>query len=184
MIEIHKSHSKKELCDIIRTFEIPIDNPTSMKKSKLLKELSSQLELMDTIKPELDRYVFYNYIDMIQFLKECNPKKVLTVKEKNDVILNCRKVQQYIRNLFDIRGTQFTDKQSVYNMVDSLVLYGDIPSVRRVCRDINKDPYKPHKFNAVMSKQTKRELEIRGKLKQTYSQKLEVKSGSFVLSFS
>ena len=60
---IHKSHSKKELCDIIKTFEIDIDQPETMKKKQLVSRLTSELQMMDTIKPELDRYVFYNFID-------------------------------------------------------------------------------------------------------------------------
>ena len=49
---IHKSHSKKELCDIIKTFEIDIDKPETM-KTQLVSKLTTELQNMDTIKPEL-----------------------------------------------------------------------------------------------------------------------------------
>lgn len=181
---IHKSHSKKELCDIIKTFEIDIDQPETMKKTQLVSRLTSELQIMDTIKPELDRYVFYNFIDMKDFLSTCNPKKRLTIKEKNDVILNCRKIQQYIKSGYMVNGSCFGSLEEIHELATSLLHAGDIPSVRRMCRDLNKDPKNKKMFVPILSRQTKRELEIRANLKKTYSQKLEIKSGTFVVSFS
>ena len=181
---IHKSHSKKELCDIIKTFEIDIDQPETMKKKQLVKRLSSELDIIDIIKPELDRYVFYNLIDLKEFLGTCNPKKRLTIKQKNDVILDCRKIQQYIKSDYIVKGSSFSSIEDIHELATSLLHAGDIPSVRRMCRDLNKDPKTMVPFHPLLSRQTKRELEIRENLKKRYSQKLEVKTGYFALSFS
>ena len=181
---IHKSHSKKELCDIIKTFEIDIDKPETMKKTQLVSKLTTELQNMDTIKPELDIYVFYNFIDLQDYLSTCNPKKRFTIKQKNEVILNCRKIQQYIKSGYFVNGSSFTSLDEIHELAKSLLHAGDIPSVRRMCRELNKDPKTTDKFIPILSKQTKRELEIRENLKKTYSQKLEVKSGTFIVSFS
>lgn len=181
---IHKSHSKKELCDIIKTFEIDIDQPETMKKTQLVGRLTSELQIMDTIKPELDRYVFYNFIDMKEFLTHCNPKKRLTIKQKNDVILDCRKIQQYIKSGYVVNGSCFGSLEEIYELAQSLLHAGDIPSVRRMCRDLNKDPINMERLVPIISRQTKRELEIRANLKKTYCQQLEIKSGTFTLLFS
>ena len=183
-MKIHKTHSKKELVEIIQQFKIDVDNPTTLRKKQLVSRLEKELDLMNEIEPELDRYVFYNFIDMTLFLQECNPKKVLTIKEKNDVILDCRKIQQYIKNDFFIEGSVFDDVNQVYDLADKIKVYGDIPSVRRMCRDMNTDPKSPREFIPLMSKQTRRELEIRQQLKEKYSKALEVSYGTFSLSFS
>tara|TARA_R100000951_G_scaffold110190_1_gene107994 strand:+ start:1223 stop:1771 length:549 start_codon:yes stop_codon:yes gene_type:complete len=181
---IHKSHSKKELCEMIKVFDIDIETPETLKKKQLVKKLELQLNVMDEIKPELDRFCFYNFIDMKHFLENVNPKKRLSIKEKNDVILKCRKIQQYIKNGYILNMTIFNNREEVYDLADTLLHGGDIPSVRRMCRELNKDPHSNRKFSASLSKQTKRELEIRTQLKEKYSKKLEVKYGEFILSFS
>ena len=69
-MKIHKTHSKKELVEIIQQFKIDVDNPTTLRKKQLVSRLEKELDLMHEIEPELDRYVFYNFIDMTLFVTQ------------------------------------------------------------------------------------------------------------------
>ena len=73
---IHKSHSKKDLNNIIETFNINIDNPRQYKKKQLLRLLTKELNEMDEIIPETKYYLFYNIIELKDYLNSCNPKKI------------------------------------------------------------------------------------------------------------
>ena len=95
---IHKTHSKKDLSNIIKIFNININEPDKLKKKDLIKELIIQFSFIDEIEPELDYYMFYNLVDLKTYLYNCNPKKLLSIKEKNHVILTCKRIQQYINN--------------------------------------------------------------------------------------
>ena len=106
---IHKTRSKKDLCNIIKTFKINIDEPESFRKKDLIKELVSEFRFIDEIEPELEYYMFYNLVDLKTYLYNCNPKKLLSVKEKNNVILTCKRIQQYILNNYSIQSSSFSD---------------------------------------------------------------------------
>ena len=69
-------------------------------------------------------------------------------------------------------------------MAHSIKVYGDIPSVRRMCRELNKDNKLIDKLVPVISDITKRELELKKQYKTKYCQKLQLHHGKFVLSFT
>ncbi len=61
---IHKTHSKKDLCNIIRTFNISIDDPEKLKKKELIRTLVYKFKYIDEIEPDLDFYMIYNLVDL------------------------------------------------------------------------------------------------------------------------
>ena len=180
---IHKTHSKKDLVNIIKTFNIKIPDPSLHKKKQLLTLLKKELLLLDEIEPELDIYMFYNLVDLKNYLSSCNPKKVLSIKEKNHVILSCKRLQQFIYNNYNIDNSSFDNIKEVNDLAEFIEPYGDIPSVRRACKGLNNNPYHEFNLNPKISKQTLRELEKRELYKIKYPNKLEVKYGSFHITF-
>ena len=180
---IHKTHSKKDLCNIIKTFKINIDEPESFRKKDLIKELISQFKFIDEIEPELEYYMFYNLVDLKTYLYNCNPKKLLSVKEKNNVILTCKRIQQYILNNYSIQFSSFSDIDELNKVAKYIEPYGDIPSVRRACKCLNNHPNNLFNLQPKISKQTARELEKKAEYKKKYENKLTVTFGKFFVSF-
>tara|TARA_R110001592_G_scaffold341674_2_gene631006 strand:+ start:14018 stop:14569 length:552 start_codon:yes stop_codon:yes gene_type:complete len=180
---IHKTHSKKDLINIIKNFNINIPDPSLHKKKQLLTLLKKELLTMEEIEPELDIYMFYNLVDLKTFLSSCNPKKLLSIKEKNNVIMICKRLQQLVNNNYIIESSSFKDIEEVERLGKFIEPYGDIPSVRRACKELNKHPNRIFKFEPIISKQTLRELEKRAEYKKKYPIKLEVRTGSFTISF-
>ena len=83
---IHKSHSKKEIIDIIKTFNINISNIEKYNKNQLTILLEKELLLLNEIKPNVDKYLIYNLIDLIQrkyYLSKIKIKLFSIVKRFN-----------------------------------------------------------------------------------------------------
>ena len=180
---IHKSHSKKDLFNIIETFKINIDNPRQYKKKELLKNLKKELNVMEEIEPETKYYMFYNIIELKDYLSQCNPKKLLTIKEKTQIILHCKELQQYIKNGYNIEYSIFENEKQIHDLCKHIQPYGDIPSVRKALWKINKHPLNLFNYQPTISKQTQAELDRREVLKTKYPIKLTVQTGKFVVSF-
>ncbi len=180
---IHKSHSKKDLVNIIETFKICINDPKQYKKKELLKILNMKLDELEEIEPELTYYMFYNIIELKDYLGKCNPKKLLSIKEKNHVILLCKALQQYINNNYILEQSTFTSTDEIYKIAKEIEPYGDIPSVRRACKGLNNHPCKIYKIDPYISKQTQAELNRRAEYKKKYPTKLIYKKGKFLVTF-
>jgi len=180
---IHKTHSKKDLINIIKTFNINIPEPNTHKKKQLLTLLKKELLTLDEIEPELDVYMFYNLVDLKTYLSSCNPKKLLSIKDKNNVILTCKRLQQFIYNNYIIESSSFKDIDEVYRLGKYIEPYGDIPSVRRACKGLNNCTYYEFNLTPIISKITARELDKRAEYKKKYPIKIEIKTGTFTISF-
>tara|TARA_R110002167_G_C12404371_1_gene627271 strand:- start:174 stop:716 length:543 start_codon:yes stop_codon:yes gene_type:complete len=177
---IHKSHSKNELVKINNIFKLNIVNPKSHKKIVLSKLLLDVLESLSEIEPN-EEYCIFNIIDLKMYLITCNPRKVLSIKEKNQVIMICKKLKHYARNGYDLHAT---DYNSIYEVMDDasyISKYGDIPSVRKACKELNMN----HRYNYVptISPIVQKELQLKDKYKQQKIYKLEVKRGNIILKF-
>lgn len=180
---IHKTHSKKDLCNIIRTFNISIDDPEKLKKKELIRTLVYKFKYIDEIEPDLDFYMIYNLVDLKTYLYNCNPKKILSIKDKNEVILICKRIQQYINNNYIVNHSSFNSIDEIQKTAKYIEPYGDIPSVRRACKCLNNHPDKIFNLQPKISKQTLRELEKRAEYKKKYENKLIVKYGKYLVQF-
>ena len=180
---IHKSHSKKDLNNIIETFKINIDNPRQYKKKELLRLLTKELDVLEEIEPETKYYMFYNIIELKDYLSKCNPKKLLSIKEKNEVIFKCKAIQQYVNNNYCLEKSTFNSVEDIKNTANNIRRFGDIPSVRRACKGLNNHPNKIYDVVPIISKQTRAELDRRAELKKKYPMKLQYKKGNFLITF-
>ena len=180
---IHKTHSKKDLVNIIKTFKINIPDPALHKKKSLLTILKKEILTIDEIEPELDIYMFYNLVDLKNYLSSCNPKKLLSIKEKNHVILSCKRLQQFIYNNYFIESSSFNSIEEVESLAIFIEPYGDIPSVRRACKGLNKHPSYEFNLNPKISKQTLREIEKREQYKKKYPMQLIINKSPFTIKF-
>lgn len=180
---IHKSHSKKDLNNIIETFKINIPNSQQYKKKELLRLLTKELDEMDEIEPETKYYLFYNIIELKDYLSQCNPKKLLSIKQKSEIILHCKELQQYIKNGYNIEYSIFNHENEIHKMCKYIQPYGDIPSVRKALWKLNKHPLNIYNYPPTISKQTQAELDRRQLLKCKYPKKLTLTHGKFFITF-
>ena len=182
MINISKTHSKKDLSDMIDTFKIPIylSNPT---KTQIINALQEAIagELYK-ISPD-NKYIIKDKKEFIKYLTDTNPRKILSVKEKKKVIYDCKRLKQFCLNSYSIIGTDYLNVKEVEDMINQVSKYGDIPSVRKVISLYNSNPCIKKQIKPTISKIVEKELELKKSLKQTTLNILIIKQGPFTVSF-
>ena len=161
-MEINKTHSKNDLIELINTLNLKVvfshaDNKKSI-QDKLLELLQNKEQQKDFNFDNV--YKINSYKDLKYYLINKNPKKTLSIKEKNDVMKICKNIIHYCNNgeLIELSG-YYNDKQQIHDDMLYIIQHGDIPSVRRVCRLMNKNkPLKDH-YNPIISPQVKKQLD-------------------------
>tara|TARA_R110002126_G_scaffold234421_4_gene378435 strand:+ start:2119 stop:2667 length:549 start_codon:yes stop_codon:yes gene_type:complete len=180
---IHKSHSKKDLINIIKKLNINIPNPQKYKKVEISALLDNKINMIDSIEP-CEELCIYNMIDLKMFLENCNPKKLLTIKERNNIILICKRVKHYCINNYNIEVTDYEDNNELYNEAIYINRYGDIPSVRKTIKLLMNDPVKLCDLNPIISPIIMRELKKKELYKKVVINKLKVNYGKYYVDFN
>ena len=183
---INKSHSKNDLIDLINTLDLKVvfshcDNKASL-QSKIL-ELLQNKELQKPFKVE-NFYKIKTYTDLRMYLKQKNPKKSLSVKEKSDIMAICKHIISHCNVGYNLDlGTHYKTKQEIIDDMNYIKQFGDIPSVRRACRLINKYEKTEEQFVPIISPQIQKKLQEKVYTQQTIAGKLKVKRGEIIVSF-
>lgn len=171
---IDKTHSKTDLIDLINDLNLPIVHSHQDNKKDLQDKFISCLN-----KPVKVADNFYNIKhkdDLINYLKNKNPKKILSIKEKQDVMKICKKIIQYCKSNYDLSITDYKEQKELIDDMDFIKQFGDIPSVRRCCRLMNQDIKTGGiKFNPLISPQVKKDLEEKKQHKQVKNYKLTIR---------
>ncbi len=182
MFEIHMSHSRKELLDIIRVFKLPITGRNDKNKKQLQEAIVEVVRFLDNIIPE-DQYFFIkSKEELIEYLIKSNPAKTLTIKEKTDVMLTAKKLIGYSRNGYYLMPSGYMDAIDVYKDATYIAKFPEIPSVRKAIDLINQDPKMREKIEMIIPRRIKKQLEKRKAVKQS-SIPLYIKRGEFNITF-
>jgi phage host-nuclease inhibitor protein Gam len=171
---IDKSHSKTDLIDLINDLNLPVvhshqDNKKDI-QDKFIHCLNEKLTIPENF------YKIKTKEDLINYIKNKNPKKTLSIKEKQDVMKICKKIIQYCKSNYDLENTDYNNYQELIDDMDYIKQFGDIPSVRRCCRLMNDDVKTSGiKFIPLISPQVKKELEEKNNVKAVKTYKLTIK---------
>jgi len=185
MLKIHKTHSKLELCQIINIYNIDIINPGKYKKADLALLLQNKLSILDALDiPEYNNtYHFINITDLNLYLTNINPKKILTVKQKQNVILVCKKLKHFCNNNYLVNNSEYTTLTDVYKDAKYIESYGDIPSVRKVCKLLNDNIHKPFLLQPIITQVVQKELDKKNLYRKTKIYSCTFTHGKFTIDF-
>ncbi len=171
---IDKSHSKTDLIDLINDLDLPIvhshqDNKKDI-HDKFKECLKKQLKIKDNF------YKIKNKDSLIFYLENKNPKKILSIKEKQNVMMICKKIIQYCKSDYDLTITNYNYQKELIDDMDYIKQFGDIPSVRRCCRLMNQDPKMGGlNFKPLISPQVQKDLDQKQKTKKLVNFKLTIR---------
>ena len=180
--KIHNTHSRKELFDIIAVFELPIPNKNEFNKSQIQIKIVECLDYFDKINPDMTYFFVETKEDLIKYLEYPNPHKMLTVKEKDDVMTRSKKIINYSRNNYYLMPASYMSFDDVYNDAVHIAKYGGIPSVRKAVEYLNNDPKLSYPIELKIPKRVETQIKKKKKLVQSQIP-LYVKHGSFIISF-
>tara|TARA_R110000822_G_scaffold291861_1_gene413839 strand:+ start:20 stop:586 length:567 start_codon:yes stop_codon:yes gene_type:complete len=178
MIKINKTHSKNDLFDLINLVNIPIVFSHSDNKQDLHDKINDILKEPFEIKP--NHFGITNIDNLKEFLKNKNPKKTLTVKEKSEVMAIAKHIINYCKNGYELEYSyKYNSHIEIKDDCDYIKAFGDTPSVRRACRLINQDPFFANdKFIPLISPQVKRVLEAKLLTKSVRMNCLKIRRGT------
>ena len=168
-MNIHKSHSKTDLIDLINYLGLPIVFNHSNNKKELHQKINECLASADR-----GAFLQENHFNidtmgqMSVYLKKPNPKKTLSIKEKSDVMSICKGLIVYCQGGFDLNlSPQYNDTQGILDDALYVKNFGDIPSVRRACRLLQGDPkFVGQCFSPIISPQVMKTLDEKAALKK------------------
>lgn len=183
---IDKTHSRNDLIELINTLNLKIVfSHVDIKKDihdKLLNLLNDKNMQIPIEYPNV--YNIKNYNDLKCYLKNCNPKKILSTKEKNDIMKICKHIINYCNSGYNLEDSlKYNHTKEIFDDMDYIKRFGDIPSVRRCCKLMNKNLKSINHFHPVLSPQMKKYLDDKQQSKQKYSKCLKVKNKKVLLYF-
>ena len=164
----HKTHSRKDMIELIKLFKLPIEDVEDMNKKQVTSELVAVLETIKSIVPDDYYYGIHNVNELKEHLIKPNQKKQLSIKDKNEVIRVSKLVIQYAKAGFNVNLSFFNTMEDVYSEARRVSQYGDIPSIRRMCQLLNKNPYTDERVYPVMSLKTQNDLKVKKVTSQKY----------------
>lgn len=141
-IYIHKTHSKRELIEIMAHYRIFIgEDPTQYNKKEL------QQVIIDTIPKIKDddinydnKYLCNSVEDFINYLVSYNTKKVLSVKEKENLMKISKRLNNYCKNDYNLDFTMYGNIYEIINDAQKISKYGHSPTIRKTLKLLNLDP--------------------------------------------
>ena len=154
MFQIHKSHSKNDLIDLINLLHLPVVFSHSDNKKTIHEKLDS----------------------LKVFLSNKNPKKNLTIKEKQEVMSIAKFIINYCKSGHNLDSSmKYKSYQEIKDDMDYIKQFGDIPSVRRCCKLLKDDINMKESFNPLISPQVQKELADKSFSKVQHLQILKVR---------
>lgn len=183
---IHKTHSKNDLIDLINTLHLKIVFSHVDIKKNIHDKFYELLQNKTLQKPFLSENVYHikNYSDLKNYLRKPNPKKYLSVKEKADIMKICKCIINYCVSGYDLEYSfKYNNVKDIEDDMHYIKQFGDIPSVRRCCKLMNKYLTPENHYIPIVSPQVQKQLNERNLSKQV-PKCLKVHSGNFVLSFN
>ena len=155
---IHKSHSKNDLIDLINHLGLKITFSHQDNKKDIQDKF--KILLKNNIEIKKNYYNIENKDGLKFFLQNQNKKKLLTTKEKNEVMNIAKFIINYCKSGYDLDCSKYNSMQEIIDDMDYIKQFGDIPSVRRCCK-LLKDDLKilPTTFKPYISPQVQKTLD-------------------------
>ena len=178
-----KSHSKNDLIDIINTIDVPIIFSHSHNKrdiqDKLMELFNSEKNIV--FKPNVYKIETLN--DLRIYISNPNPKKILSVKDKQVIMLICKEIVKFCKNKYIISKTNYKTIRDLEDDMLYIIQYGDLPSVRRVCRLMNDNVQKSQIWTPIISPQVRKLLYEKEKSKQINPSCIIINKRNYKISF-
>ena len=95
----------------------------------------------------------------------------------------CKEVVVYCNNGYNLDCSIFNSTEEIFIPMNDIAKHGDIPSVRRAIRLLNKDPKLKDNIKPILSNKMKREIEKKKNKKVKTYYGLISKQGSFTITF-
>ncbi len=180
---IHKSFSKQDLIHIINSLNIPVIFNHSINKKELQDKIVDYYHVENEDIKKDNVYDIQSKQDLFIYLQKANPKKTINIKEKNNIMNICKSIIKFCNNKYDLNYTTYNSIDDIVDDMHYIKQYGDIPSVRRCCKLMNKCCKIKDTFKPLISPQVKQMLDEKFISKKQIIKCLTIKRGNIIVRF-
>jgi len=181
---IDQSHSKKDLCDIILIFKLPIHNLKNKIKKVVAEEVMITLKSMDSITPNFDYYKFEDLDGLIKHLEEPKREGNISLKEREIAILKAKSLIHFSKGCGGtFPSSDYNDKSEVVSDAEHIKKYADIPTCRMAIKLLNENNNLGYEINPELSYRVKKQLEKKQKVKSNSQARFSMTKGNFLITF-
>ena len=181
---IDPSHSKKDLCDIILIFKLPIHNLKNKIKKVVAEEVMITLKSIDSITPNYDYYEIDDLQGLITYLQEPKREGNISLKEREIAILKAKSLIHFSKGCGGtFPASDYNDKSEVVSDAEHIKKYADIPTCRMAIKLLNDNHNLGYTIVPELSYRVKKQLEKKQKIKANQHAQFSMKRGSFTITF-
>ena len=183
---IHKSHTKKDLIEIIEVFDFTdvITNYRDLNKDALVGLLDIHLRTIYDITPKKEYFDCNDVSELRDYLKHPSPKQVISIVERDRIVDISKKIIFYCRICgYCLGKNTYETIEEVITDAEEISKYGDIPTIRRALRLLQADTKIKNKISPVITYRTQQRLDRQKLLKKNSLAKMSVHHGHFVVKF-
>jgi len=137
-MKIHKSFSKLELVDIFKNLNPNFIIDKTLNKKDVIEFINKKINKLDIVNIE-NNYKITSIKELKLFLKNENADKKLSVKDKNNVVLDAKRIINYCNNDYKIDKSTFNNFEELEKVAINIKVYSYISSVRKCINLLNKD---------------------------------------------
>ena len=180
---IDKSHSKTDLINIINSVGAPIVFSHACNKKAIQDKLTELFKENKNLIFDDNVYNINSLNELRIYISNPNPKKTISVKDKQTIMAVCKEIIKYCKNKYLIEKTNYKTIEDLEDDMRWISQYGDLPSVRRVCKLMNNNIQKSQQWVPVISPQVQKILDDKENSKNIPSFGMRVATGTFRLHF-
>ena len=179
----HKSFSKKDLIEILEILNIEIEDVKDYDKKQLVCHFQKYLD--ENAKGLfLPNILFIDTVDQLKTYLCCiNQSKINTAQTRQLIMNKAKKLNAYCKNGCSFSEATYTTIEDILEDVNTIISFGDSPTVRKAIHGINNDPKIKDKFFPVISEKCRAKMEEKKKIRQAQMGTAKVTHGHFVISF-
>lgn len=181
---IDKSWTKKDLLEIIKIFQIDIEDSKELTKKELSQEVYFQLINTEEV---FDWNCLYEEInswsELAYLLERPKANTGLDYREKQEIIHDAKILLNYCRNGYLLTNTSFKDFDELYLLALRVGRQGDISTCRRAITEFNKDNKLRNKITPDISQRMQKVLDQKKINKQELIPKLTIRKEPIRLTF-
>ena len=147
-MQINKTFSKLELINMLDELEVKYN-------AKINKECNKK-EICDyivnnyrnfKIKNKNNKYNIVNITQYKKYIMSPNPIKNTSIKNKNLIMLNAKRIINYCMQDYSIENSTFNNIDEIEEIIDDIKEYTNIASVRRALKLYNNNPNLKNKID-------------------------------------
>ena len=139
------------------------------------------IEILEILNIEIEDVKDYDKKQLV-----CHFQKYLDENAKGLFLPNmnkAKKLNAYCKNGCSFSEATYTTIEDILEDVNTIISFGDSPTVRKAIHGINNDPKIKDKFFPVISEKCRAKMEEKKKIRQAQIGTAKVTHGHFVISF-